>query len=234
MPTTTDEEKRKKRSAEEAHDELLKELCEPVGLEIVAALPRVAKSMADARARSYGAALAGILRHLDVARRGRGENKAWSDARSSILDVFSRQWVAGGIDDLPAPIELVISADHALSFPGGTKIRDTFKVSPLFLKDGGVDMYEFQLIRWDSYWTDSMNRIAFEVLREKPREKLDPKQLDWLEYVSDPKNAPKETNVSKTRLLWLKDQRADDWPKFVDWICECRRAVMMPRERRSR
>jgi hypothetical protein len=247
MPEKTDAERMLKRSAESSHDDLVQELCEPLGYELVCAVPKLSDSMAKMRAIAYSRSLAAILRHVPVKRSARGVDEIWKASCAAITQAFYGRWVAQGIDDLPAPLDLVISADCALWFPGGVEIRDAFKVT-FFSHGARVEDYEFVLGTWDGYWNASMTRIAFDVLCETPDDRLTADQRSYLTFLRSKKprslrsgvwtdggtNEPAETNVSRIRLLWIKKGHHDEWDAYVRWIHECRLAVMMPKALRQK
>lgn len=214
MPTSTEAETKRKRSREEAHNELVLEVCQELGLELVAAIPKISSGMAVKRGKAYGSTLAFLLQHLPLRRTGNGV-PAWKEPRELLLKAFNKL-ASLGIDDLPAPLDLVIQADYALWFPGGTEIRETFALDPILIRGGGPSLITLQLTRYDVLWSRTMERIAYDKLDDAAKQ-------TWNRPI------PGDTCMAATRHNWVKEGREADWDTLQAWMRACRSLLMMPK-----
>lgn len=225
LPTTTKPERATKQAAEEAHADLLVDLCTPLGVEIAQALPKTSKDGKEGRGTAYGRSLALILRHLPIES---ADDREWKDARRLILEAFDKM-AMNGIDDLPPASNLVISADYGLAFPGGVYLRDLLGMT-IFNQGAGLSLYEFQLAQWDLFWEDSWRRIAWDIKTSIPASELSAKDKVILADLKRPTN----TTLANLRLVWLKQGSQAQWDLFVKWVGACRAAVVMPVQKERR
>lgn len=232
LPEGTPEQAEAKRTREMEHEEFVASLCRPLALTLAKAAPKTSSVMAEGRAEMYAIALTGLLRHCEFTPRKRGVDPLWRQANADLKEAMARCYYTGGQMDLPPPVNLVICADYALAFPGGLELREMLAVS-LFSRRATTDLFQFQVVRWDGYWRDSMQRLMWEDIRDgnyvppAPPDNDGPKRAGRPVDLDGLLEEPAETNLSRLRQKFQQDGR-DDFRTYLKWIEDCRAAVRMP------
>lgn len=223
LPESTDAEKRAKGKAQADNDKAVLKLSTEIADAVVGAAPFVAAARVQSISTGYARALAVLLRHLRVGPTYKTAGDRWEAVHATVLEAHSRFWVAPGVKDLPPPLHLLVRSHYAYVFPGGEELQWYFQLTNfVFRPFGSLGEFEFSCALFDRWWNDTNTRIAWEIKKATPPEKLSQADRFALEVMDE----PKQTQGSREWAdLITKPDGAKKWDEISRWVTACRAKV---------
>lgn len=223
LPDSTDTEIRHKINAAAANDAAVLRLSSDIAQEVVSAAAFVPKDRVVGVAAGYARALAVLLRHLRVGPTYKTATGRREAVYNTVLEAHSRFWIAPGVKDLPPPLHLLVRSHYAYVFPGGEELQWSFQLTNfVFRPFGSLGEFEFSCALFDRWWNDTNTRIAWEIKKATPPEKLSQADRFALEVMDE----PKQTQGSREWAdLITKPDGAKKWDEISRWVTACRAKV---------
>lgn len=223
LPESTEAESRAKRKAQGENDKAVLQLSTEIANAVVGASPFVSAARVESITTGYARALAVLLRHLRVGPMYETSGDRWEQVHDTVLEAHSRFWVAPGEKDLPPPLHLLVRSHYAYVFPGGEELQWYFQLTKfVFRPFGSLGEFEFSCSLFDRWWNKTNERIAWEIKKATPPDKLSQADRIALEVMTE----PEETQGAREwRSLAATPEGVKKWDDMSRWISACRAKV---------